>query len=434
MSIRNQTHSIESMKVEVVTSNPKSSLQLQRELGFQLHTNGFMRKLQDTLDALVPDGEQLDIDSISLNLSTKSNESITEQLVKALKQEINDKIKSGTTHGVLKKSSSAWREEVFFFFLKYGTFPAAVSSLLRLETIDKIHSLPENTDPNVKTLMIENAKKQPLILKRIFYSLRADRMKIFMKNIFDFSEDFFNDVFQKNNEIPTRTLTRNDVSIWQSILSLAATGDNEHIILAKLQMKKIPPDADLMLRTMEFSIPETANIKTKDSFTEEVDRNGLRVNNAGIILLWHAWGNFFRESGWVEEKSFKDEDAKQKAILLLHYATFNQSPFVEDELVLNKLMCNWPLNEPVDPGFYPGKEEIASAERIIDNWLKAWKPERHFSRDWFRLSFLQRGGVLKQRPDGNWNLEVMKKTEDILIDKPSVIRYAWMDKIIFIQW
>lgn len=434
MIIRNQTHSIESMKVEVVTGNPQSSLQLQQELSFQLHTTGFMQKLQDALDALVPDGEQLDINSISLNLSTKSNENITEQLVKALMQEINDKIKSRTTHGVLKKSMSAWREEVFNFFLLYGTFPAAVSPHLRQETIDNIHVLPENNDPKVRSLIIENAKSQPVILKRIFYTLGNDRMKTFMQNFFDFSDDFFNNIFQENKEIRSRSLTIDDASIWQNILSMAAAGIDEHQILLKPDLKKLPQDAEHLLRSTEISSPELTHSKTKDSFAEELDRNGLKVNNAGIILLWHAWGTFFRESGWVEDKSFINEDAKQKAILFLHFAAFNQSPVVEDALVLNKLMCNWPLNEPVDPGFYPGIEDMASAESIIDNWLKTWKPERHFSHDWFRLSFLQREGILKQRPDGNWNLNIIKKTEDILIDKPSVIRYAWMDKIIFIQW
>jgi len=147
-----------------------------------------------------------------------------------------------------------------------------------------------------------------------------------------------------------------------------------------------------------------------------------------------SYGMLLKELGWVKEKRFIDDAACQRAIWLLQYIASGRNEVAEEELLLNKLLCGWPLTDPVDPACFPGQESLQAADIMLEKWIKDWKKDRTFSLSWFRGTFLQREGVLIRRHDENWQLNVEKKTEDIIIDKPSVVRYSWMPELLFVQW
>jgi len=147
-----------------------------------------------------------------------------------------------------------------------------------------------------------------------------------------------------------------------------------------------------------------------------------------------SYGMLLKELGWVKEKRFIEDAACQRAIWLLQYIASGRNEVAEEELLLNKLLCGWPLADPVDPACFPGQESLQAADIMLEKWIKDWKKDRTFSLSWFRGSFLQREGVLIRRHDENWQLNVENKTEDIIIDKPSVIRYSWMPELLFVQW
>ena len=74
------------------------------------------------------------------------------------------------------------------------------------------------------------------------------------------------------------------------------------------------------------------------------------MTQAGLVLLHPFLRIYFDAVGLLEGESFRDESAQQTAIYLLYYLATKQTDAPEYELVLPKLLCGWPLNEPVARG------------------------------------------------------------------------------------
>jgi hypothetical protein len=224
-------------------------------------------------------------------------------------------------------------------------------------------------------------------------------------------------------------------------------------------------------------------------------QRGLQIENAGLVLLWMECGRLFRTLGYVVDRQFVDEIAQQRAILLLHYICYGkggaggESPASggkstsdkggasgeeatndtgdtsgeentngndgandkggaggeentnsndvtggEENWLLNKLLCDWPLHMPVDPALAPDQAAQEAAEEMLIAYLEAWRKDRKFSAGWFSTAFLQREGQLSRRNDGAWILTVNARTEDIIINKVSMVKYAWMPQILYVQW
>lgn len=106
----------------------------------------------------------------------------------------------------------------------------------------------------------------------------------------------------------------------------------------------------------------------------------------------------------------------------------------EENWLLNKLLCDWPLHMPVDPTLAPDQAAQEAAEEMLTAYLEAWRKDRKFSAAWFSTAFLQREGQLSRRNDGAWILTVNARTEDIIINKVSMVKYAWMPQILYVQW
>lgn len=218
-------------------------------------------------------------------------------------------------------------------------------------------------------------------------------------------------------------------------------------------------------------------------------QRGLQIENAGLVLLWMECGRLFRTLGYVVDRQFVDETAQQRAILLLHYICYgkagaggeghasggkgtnekgdisggknthdngntggeedvnrngntggeantngNDDTSGEEDWLLNKLLCNWPLHMPIDPALAPDQAAQEAAEEMLTAYLEAWRKDRKFSAAWFSTAFLQREGQLSRRNDGAWILTVNARTEDIIINKVSMVKYAWMPQILYVQW
>ena len=72
-------------------------------------------------------------------------------------------------------------------------------------------------------------------------------------------------------------------------------------------------------------------------------------------------------------------------------------------------------------------------QAVIDNWtiMKGNSP------DALREGFFQREGKLSKKGNG-WNLQVEKKTIDILLNKLpwglGLVRLPWLEELIFVEW
>ena len=172
--------------------------------------------------------------------------------------------------------------------------------------------------------------------------------------------------------------------------------------------------------------------------TEE-ETTGLYVNQAGLVLL-HPFLQFYLEAvGLLDGEYFRDEFAQQTAIYLLYYLATKQIDAPEYELVLPKLLCGWPLNQPVARGLDLPEAALNEGEQLLQTVIDYWEVLKSTSPDGLREGFLQRSGKLTHSGEGdNWKIQVEQQAIDILLGSLpwglSMVKLPWMKEVLIVEW
>jgi hypothetical protein len=166
--------------------------------------------------------------------------------------------------------------------------------------------------------------------------------------------------------------------------------------------------------------------------------NGIYLNCAGLVLLHPFLRTYFDAVGLLTENSFRHEYAQQVAILLLHYLATGQRAVPEYELVLPKLLCGWPLNEPLMSDLELPETALAEGENLLQTVINYWDVLKNTSPDGLREGFLQRQGKLTHPEMGDWKLRVEQQAIDILLSRLpwgiSMVKLLWMTEVLIVEW
>ncbi|HTI61068.1 contractile injection system tape measure protein [Mucilaginibacter sp.] len=188
-----------------------------------------------------------------------------------------------------------------------------------------------------------------------------------------------------------------------------------------------------------YNAAESANPSNYTTFQPGAEEDKISITNAGLILLHPYLPFMFRELGWVDEgKNFIDQKAQQKAILFLQFLINGKSSQAEHLLVLNKILCGWPIDLPLDIKRYQFTEaEKKEGKEMLDSLIEHWSALKNTSRDGLINSFITRNGLLQKREDG-FLVQVEKSSIDILIEFLPfgilTIKLPWNEYIIYTEW
>jgi hypothetical protein len=449
-----QHHIIEKMHVETRADNYTDAAKLQHQLGYWIHTNSFRRQLETLLDELVPNGESMKIDRVELQIDVENEQMFSSQFLKELRKAIQKKIKTGPRNSVQLVSREAFEERITAFFLKYGAVPSNTDRVMMDRIHEAIRQLPHGGDEKLAALVFKTAQAHLLVWERLYYMIGLSGIREFLLRRQKISVDFVE--WMSGLEKPAAPQNKQGSAwkdsgkvapgfkLWEKVLRLLTEGISQEDIKRILSgwatvEKNLPADFSGNKTSDRADDSGNGNGSSMDAVREfltrkEMQQDFLSVSYAGMILIWVEFGLLVRKLGWVVDKAFRDAFAQQQAILLLHYLVTGSREARENELLLHKLFCAWPLYAPVDPGAFPDEAIQKVADELLEKFVSDWKKDKRFSTDWLRRHFFQRDGQLQERPDGNWELLVFRRTEDILVDIPTVVRYSWMKKILFIQW
>jgi hypothetical protein len=163
----------------------------------------------------------------------------------------------------------------------------------------------------------------------------------------------------------------------------------------------------------------------------------MYIANAGIVLLHPFISVYFSRLLLVQNGQFVTAEARQRAAHLLQYVAFGTTQHPEYMLPLNKILCNIPLQQPIDSIIEVTETEEDVTEQLFGAVKQQWSKLHNTSVEGVRQSFLQREGILTQAEDG-WNLRVDQKAYDIILQTLpwglSLVKFAWMDKILNVEW
>lgn len=165
--------------------------------------------------------------------------------------------------------------------------------------------------------------------------------------------------------------------------------------------------------------------------------NPLFINNAGLIILSPYLSTLFERCGLTENGAFKDSEAEFQAIQLLDYACTGATNSGEQELVLPKILCGFPVQNPIDTSVAISEEQKATVDSLLEAVTQQWPGLENTTIDALRGSFLIRDGKLEEMED-SIHLRVEQKSFDMLLDRIpwniSSIKLSWMPKLLKVVW
>jgi hypothetical protein len=163
----------------------------------------------------------------------------------------------------------------------------------------------------------------------------------------------------------------------------------------------------------------------------------LIAKHAGIILLAPFLTPFFTNLHLLEAGQWINREAQVKAVYLLKYLADGGQQHPEYQLVLEKLLCGIPINQPLEPAPVFSQAETDEAMSLLQSVITHWKQLKHTSAKGLRESFFLRDGIITKK-ENNWLLQVERKTVDVLLDSIpwgfSTMSFSWNEYIIFTEW
>ena len=164
----------------------------------------------------------------------------------------------------------------------------------------------------------------------------------------------------------------------------------------------------------------------------------IHVNDAGIILLHPFLTAYFSQLGLIDkEKRFKSVEDQKRAVHLLKYLSGDEATHYSHRLVLEKIMCGFPPDFPMEHEFQITEEERQESEAMIASLCQYWRPLNGTSMKGLQHSFLLRHGTIEQSDDA-WIIRVEGSAIDILLEnlpwEISTILLPWMEPMILVEW
>ena len=162
---------------------------------------------------------------------------------------------------------------------------------------------------------------------------------------------------------------------------------------------------------------------------------GTLVDHAGVVIVHPFLPRFFETLGVALGDELLDP---ARALCLLHYLATAEVTAPEHRLTLAKVLCEVPVNQPVEADVGLTEAETAEANAMLEAAIRHWAALGGTSPDGLRDEFLRRPGMLAVDLDDGWLLRMETRTSDILLDQLpwgiSMVQLPWMSRLIRVDW
>jgi hypothetical protein len=165
--------------------------------------------------------------------------------------------------------------------------------------------------------------------------------------------------------------------------------------------------------------------------------NEMYVQNAGMVLFYPFLKYYFKNIGCLNKNEEIIESKKIIAVQALHHLATGQTHFFEANILLEKLLCNVPINWPVPAKSLLTKEILKESETAIQQLIENWKALKNTSPNGLRQMFIFRNGKLAKVEEA-YHLTIERKAQDILLEKLnypiSIIKLPWKKERLHVEW
>ncbi|QKJ61851.1 contractile injection system tape measure protein [Flavobacterium sp. M31R6] len=197
------------------------------------------------------------------------------------------------------------------------------------------------------------------------------------------------------------------------------------------------------LNSKEESVSEEINTseikkKTKLETPDSKTQNMIYVKNAGLILFHPFLKSLFEQLELTKNDIWTSKMSQHKAILLTQFLISGETKIGENELVLNKILCGFPIENVVNTQLEITPKEIEKCESLLNAVIEHWKILGDTSVAGLRETFLQREGKILFTENEKLELWVKQEGVDILLAQLpwgiEMIKTPWMEDFLQCYW
>ena len=170
------------------------------------------------------------------------------------------------------------------------------------------------------------------------------------------------------------------------------------------------------------------------------DLKHIPISNAGLVILFPFLPMLFMRLNMLSQdrRGFNSNESKVRAIFILqHLMASEDREYDEKDLFLNRLLINYPFNEPLPKRMELNQDELNTIDSLLEAAKTNWEKMRNTSMRGFQEAFLRRAGFI-EKTEREWVLTVEERAFDILLDRIpwsyKLVRLPWMENILKVNW
>lgn len=211
-------------------------------------------------------------------------------------------------------------------------------------------------------------------------------------------------------------------------------------IAQAIAYKPIPNHADKPIVDYDIKGKERELLIVTENSATATPINTLKyISNGGLVLLHPFLKSLFEQLNLCEANgNWKSKLSQHKAILLTQYLIDGSTRIHESDLVLNKILCGFPIVEIVNVKLKITKKEKQKCLRLLEAVKAHWKVMNHSSFEAIQQTFLQREAKLECTNGKHFELWIEEKGVDILLEQLpwgiATIQTPWMENYLNCYW
>lgn len=170
------------------------------------------------------------------------------------------------------------------------------------------------------------------------------------------------------------------------------------------------------------------------------DLKHIPISNAGLVILFPFLPMLFMRLNMLSQdrRGFNSNESKVRAIFILqHLMASEDREYDEKDLFLNRLLINYPFNEPLPKRMELNQDELNTIDSLLEAAKTNWEKMRNTSMRGFQEAFLRRAGFI-EKTEREWVLTVEERAFDILLDSIpwsyKLVRLPWIENILKVNW
>ena len=207
--------------------------------------------------------------------------------------------------------------------------------------------------------------------------------------------------------------------------------------LISLKQQELKSNPELSLSSEFDNHAESEKLKEPERAEHITEEDFILIPDAGLVLLHPFLPRLFEHCHWLDENEFVNDEARNRAVYLLHYLAAGNEDAPEYVLMLPKLLCGIPTEWPLEPALPLTDAEKACCDEMLIQVIAHWTALRNTSPAGLREAFLWRQAKLFSKGE-EWRIEVHRKTADILLNHLpwgfSMIKFSWMPRLLSVSW